>query len=408
MSSRPTAPDSGLQQLADEGFRVEVHQQHLLVHAVPYVNAARQVKRGTLACLYVKSGDRVLPPNSLNGGDNHQVWWQGEFPCFADGQLMAGLGEDHNAQELFPGFTIQHRFSNKPLGVEHYQDHYEKVKHYVTLIQAQAGVLEPWSRAQAGGVVMSDDESSVFRYPDTASARAEIIMTSAQLAIGKVAIVGVGGTGSYVLDQLAKTPVQEIHLFDGDLFEQHTAFRSPGAATGAEIEARLPKTEIFRRRYDAMHRGVVSHPYFLDRANVAELEGFSFVFVCVDRAEARRLVFEFLQAKRIPFVDVGMNLQQVKGSLKLVGSCRATLVAPERGDHVDQCVPMSERDDDVIYRQNIQIADMNALNAQLAVMLWKQYCGFYQADFDTRNLVFAVNMNSLARMVGTTGALDET
>lgn len=407
MSSKPIAPDSGLQQLADEGFRVEVRQQHLLVHAVPFVNAGKQVKRGTLVCLYVQSGDRVLAPNGLNGGDNHQVWWQGESPCFADGQLLVGLGEDHNVQELFPGFTIQHRFSNKPMGVEHYQDHYEKVKHYVMLIQAQAGVLEPWSQAQTGGVVESDDDDSVFRYPDTASARAEIIMTSAQLAIGKVAIVGVGGTGSYVLDQLAKTPVQEIHLFDGDLFEQHTAFRSPGAATEAEIDARLPKTEIFRRRYDAMHRGVVSHPYFLDKANVAELEGFSFVFVCVDGAEARQLVFEFLRAKRIPFVDVGMNLQQVKGSLKLVGSCRATLVAPERDDHVDRCVPMDDGGDDAIYRQNIQIADMNGLNAQLAVMLWKQYCGFYQADFDTRNLVFAVNMSSLARMVGSAGATDE-
>jgi molybdopterin/thiamine biosynthesis adenylyltransferase len=407
MSSRPIAPDSGLQQLADEGFRVEVRQQHLLVHAVPYVTASRQVKRGTLACLYVKSGDRVLPPNALHGGDTHQVWWQGEYPCFADGKPLGALENEHTTQDLFPGFTINHRFSNKAMGVDHYADHYEKVKHYATLIQAQAGVLEPWSKAQIGGVIKSDDANSVFRYPDTASARAEIIMTAAQLAIGKVAIVGIGGTGSYVLDQLAKTPVQDIHLFDGDVFEQHNAFRSPGAATEAEIDARLPKTEIFRRRYDAMHRNVVSHPYFLDSSNVAELNGLSFVFVCVDKAEARQLVFDFLREKRIPFVDVGMNLQQVKGTLKLVGSCRATLVAPERDDHIDRCVPLDEEGDDAIYRQNIQIADMNALNAQLAVMLWKQYCGFYQADFDTRNVVFSVNMNSLARTVGGMEVPDE-
>ena len=33
------------------------------------------------------------------------------------------------------------------------------------------------------------------------------------------------------------------------------------------------------------------------------------------------------------------------------------------------------------YRTNIQIADLNALNAALAVIRWKKMCGFYH-DFD--------------------------
>ena len=32
----------------------------------------------------------------------------------------------------------------------------------------------------------------------------------------KVAIVGLGGSGSYILDLIAKTPICEIHLYDGD------------------------------------------------------------------------------------------------------------------------------------------------------------------------------------------------
>jgi hypothetical protein len=39
-----------------------------------------------------------------------------------------------------------------------------------------------------------------------------------KLELGKIAIIGLGGTGSYVLDLAAKTPVKEIHLFDGDKF----------------------------------------------------------------------------------------------------------------------------------------------------------------------------------------------
>jgi molybdopterin/thiamine biosynthesis adenylyltransferase len=405
MSSKPTVPDSALQQLAAAGFDVEVRHQHLLVHQVPYVNEAGVVKRGTVICKYVESGGQLLPPNA-NHGDSHQIWWQGEYPCYADRRRLAELENENQGQELFPGCIFNYRFSNKPVGVDHFQTHVEKVMHYINLIQAQAGVLEPWSRAQAGGVKRSEDES-VFQYPDSASARAEILMTSAQLAIGKVAIVGLGGTGSYVLDQLAKTPVPGIDLFDGDLFEQHSAFRSPGAATEAEIDARLPKVEIYKRRYSAMHRGIVSHPYFLDDANIAELADFSFVFVCVDRADARRLIFRFLQSCGIPFIDVGMNLQQVKGSLRLIGSCRATLVTPQLNDHVDNCVPLADGDEDALYRQNIQVADMNALNAQMAVMLWKQYCGFYQADFATVNMLFSVNQNMLAKTVAGVGDGDE-
>lgn len=42
---------------------------------------------------------------------------------------------------------------------------------------------------------------------------------------------------------------------------------------------------------------------------------------------------------------------------------------------------------------------MNALNAQLAVLKWKQYLGFYQDDFEAHNLTFTVNTPSLVRDV---------
>ena len=47
----------------------------------------------------------------------------------------------------------------------------------------------------------------------------------------KVVIVGLGGTGGYLLDLLAKTPIEEIHLYDDDIFGTHNAFRAPGAAS---------------------------------------------------------------------------------------------------------------------------------------------------------------------------------
>jgi tRNA A37 threonylcarbamoyladenosine dehydratase len=37
---------------------------------------------------------------------------------------------------------------------------------------------------------------------------------TAKLEGKKIAIVGVGCTGSYILDLVAKTPVSEIHMYD--------------------------------------------------------------------------------------------------------------------------------------------------------------------------------------------------
>ena len=396
MSEEPTVPDSGLQCLLDEGFEVEVRQQHLLVHAVPYVTANRALKRGALVCTFVENAGTVLPP------DNHQVWWTGEYPCFADGQPINQIYNENTRQELFKGAWIQHRFSNKPEGVTSFPDHYSKVVHYVALLQDQAKVIDATADARTGRVIETEEGRSVFRYADTASARAGIMMTSARLAIGKVAIVGVGGAGSYVLDQIAKTPIAEIHLFDGDKFLQHNAFRAPGAATLDELAKRMPKPAYFQQRYDAMHKGIVSHSYYLDESNVAELTGFDFVFVCVDRGKARGILCGFLQSQGTPFIDLGIDIGMVPDTLKLVGNCRFTLSTPTQNDHVQQYVPMDDDDDNVLYRQNIQVADMNAINAQLAVMKWKQFFGFYQDDFNAHHGTFAVNSQSLTRSVTST------
>lgn len=397
MSSKPTAPDSGLQRLIDERYEIEVLQQHLVVRSIPYVNAKKEVKRGVMVCKFLQNGSTILPPAPPE--DSHQVWWAGDYPCFADGTPMQQLENEHTEQQLFEGCIIQHRFSNKPEGCQAFPDHYAKVSHYIGLIQAQAKAIDPDVDARTGRVIDSKDSNSVFCYADTASARAEIIMTSARLAKKKVAIVGAGGTGAYILDQVAKCPVAEIHLFDGDRFLQHNAFRSPGAATRAEIEAEMFKTDYLKAKYSAMHRGIVSHAYYLDRSNVSELDGFDFVFVCVDKGSARALLCTYLQQKGIPFADTGMNLQMVAQTQKLIGTCRVTLCTSKQNDHIGQYVPTDEAEEDTLYRQNVQVADMNALNAQLAVIKWKQHCGFYQDDFYPHNLSFSANQCSLSRDV---------
>lgn len=395
MSSSPIDPDQALARLQRDGYNVEVRDQHLIVRGIPFVTAQKVVRYGTLICLYLTQGGHVVAPNAP--GDNHQVWWTKEYPCYPNGSRL-DLGTDEAVRDLLPGITIRNRFSSKPVQYANgFPDHYEKITHYVHIIQNQAKAIDADVDARNGEVVATSADESVFLYPDTASARAEIMAISAKLALHRVAIIGLGGTGSYLLDQVAKAPVGEIHLFDGDIFNSHNAFRSPGAASLQEINAKEPKTDYFARRYCAMRRGIVSHPYFLDAQNVNELDGFDFVFLCVDQGASRSILVPFLVGHNIPFIDTGMNLALVAESNSLVGTCRATLVTPTKTDHVPNYIPMDADDSDTLYRRNIQVADMNAINSLLAVIKWKQYLGFYSDDFHPYNLSFAVNQSSLNR-----------
>ena len=218
-----------------------------------------------------------------------------------------------------------------------------------------------------------------------------------RLAREVVAIIGLGGTGSYVLDLVAKTPVREIHLFDGDEFLQHNAFRAPGASSLENLRARRSKVQYYADVYGVMRRGVIPHPEFIDENNLDHLAGFDFVFVCVDRASARKLTSDFLHGQGTPFVDVGMEIQLIEEAARLIGTCRVTLSTPQKRDHFPRHVSLAGDLANNVYATNIQVADMNALNAALAVLKWKKFCDFYQDCYREHQSVYAINAHQLTR-----------
>ena len=390
MSPKQAALNPDIKRLFDEGYEVEVKNGHLVVHSVPYVNSSRQVKTGAIVTDLNINVDEVLPQK------DHQVWFIGEYPCYSTGAAIEAIRNVSNVQQLWAGFEVQHRFSCKING-QIYPDYYSKMKNYIDIISNEAKVIDPAVTACTYKVIESAEEESAFRYRDTASSRAEILALSAKLAMSKVAIIGLGGTGSYVLDLIAKTPVKEIHLFDGDIFLQHNAFRAPGAATIEILKEKLSKVDYYFRIYDAMHSGITRHPEYLTDENIQELAGFDFVFVCVDKGPVRKLISDFLQMQSIPFIDVGMDLMMVPETNNLIGTCRVTISTPSKSDHFQKHVPMMEELGENLYSKNIQVADMNALNATLAVIKWKQFCGFYQDIYQPHHLTYSVNSQSLTR-----------
>lgn len=392
MSPRPIVLDPDLRRLQDLQLEIEVRNGHLLVHSVPYLDSQRQVRHGILVTNL--NGN----PGSLGRPTDHQVWFVGDFPHKHDGRPLEVLRHSENCP-LWEGFVANYRFSNKP---EEYMnsgfpDYSSKMLHYITVIWNQSRAIDNQATPFTGKVVVPVEEHSIFHYWDFASSRAGILAVSSKLSMERVAIVGLGGTGAYVLDQVAKTPVREIHLFDGDTFDQHNAFRAPGAATLEELATRPLKVDYFAAMYGAMHKGIVSHPCRVTEENLSDLAGFNFVFLCIDNAAARKEISDYLIAAGIPFVDTGMDLHHLPDLSTLLGTCRATLCTPEKSDHFASRAPLQVDGDNDLYRSNIQVADMNAFNALFAVLKWKQFCGFYQDVRNAHHLTFSINDQALTR-----------
>jgi hypothetical protein len=363
---------------------VEIKGAYLLVSHVPYVAPDRSIQFGTLVADLNLNGNVIAPPR------DHVVHFIGQHPCHKDGSLMTQIQHNSSTRQLAEGIVVNHSFSNKP--PTGYPDYYQKMTRYVEMISAPARSLDPSVKAQTSRVIESKPEESVFHYHDTNSVRAEIEAISNKLKHRKVGIVGVGGTGSYILDLVAKTPVDEIHLFDGDEFAQHNAFRAPGAPSVEQLKSPPLKVKYFAEIYSKMRREIHPHPVYLNAANVHLLRELDFVFICVDKGSAKKNVVVFLEAKSIPFIDVGMGVHV--GDNNLLGMLRTTTSTRSKRDHLKKFVSFNDDAEDE-YTTNIQIADLNMLNAAFAVIKWKKLCGFYQDLEQELNCIYSINVNQL-------------
>lgn len=379
------SPD--LKRLRDEGYDVEVKSGHLLVKHLPYVNSSKEIKFGTLVSTLSLAGDVTTKP------DTHVAYFSGDHPCHRDGSEIDKIKHQSSQQQLAGDLVVNHSFSSKPSAG--YENYYEKMTTYAAIISSPAQSIDPNVTAKTFPVIEAQDEDSVLNYIDTASSRAGIDVVTRKLEIGKVGIVGVGGTGSYVLDLVAKTPVREIHLFEGDKFLQHNAFRSPGAPSIDELKQMPQKVAYWKDLYSKMHRHIVAHDGFIDTSNVDQLRGLDFVFLCLDKGAAKKLIIDKLEEWGTPFIDVGMGVELVDEALH--GVLRITTSTVKKREHVvaRKRIPFSDGDGNDDYARNIQIADLNALNAALAVVRWKKLFGFYRDLEGEHYSTYTVDGNTL-------------
>ena len=232
--------------------------------------------------------------------------------------------------------------------------------------------------------------SNPFHIPNTFEARAAIAPVQDRIRGQRIAIIGLGGTGAYLLDLIAKTPVSEIHLLDSDRVDWHTLNRAPGAPTAEEIElvraGSLLKVDYYYSKFAAFRSGIHPHPFQVDSpsmfARFLADHPIDYAFVCIDQLtdgdSARQdAVYCAVMEAGIPFIDSGVSITledcAVRGAV-------TTSAFDAGSDAWKGAIPNAKLEGRAPGYRNVQLPEVNALAASLAVMEWRRRTEQYVSE----------------------------
>lgn len=387
--SRTVRDNPDLARLIEDGFAVRIVAGHLVIDDVPFVGTDKAVRRGSFLCPLDRDQD--------GRPGTHVMWFHGGTPCDQSGQPLGGINPSVGQIAPAPKLASTCGFSLKP--PEGYGDFYEKVALYATIISGPAQAIDPATSPRTFKPLVTDEDDGVFKYLDTFSSRAGITAYNQRLAIEKVVVIGAGGTGSYLLDLLAKTPIRNIHIYDDDVFAPHNAFRSPGAADIEDLRAGQKKVEYLTTIYERMRRYIHPHSVRITQTNLHEILDADFVFLAMDPSAVKADIVDALAVHNIPFVDTGIGVGITPDGIG--GLVRVTTGRPGEYGHIDRVgISAYDDDDDADYNTNIQVSELNMLAAAMAVLQFKQFLGFYADNEQELHTVFSIDDNILGHRFG--------
>lgn len=392
MERLPESVDGSIQRLLADGYAI-YRRGPYIVAAVPYLDAGGHPHTGLMVDqlnLDENGKVRVAPTN-------HQMYFVGQQPYDHMGRILFG-GANANVAPLFDGKSSSFYWSWKQLDAtgakRDYVSLYEKFTDYIVYVSGPAEAKFPAYKITPFDGAGRVEATCPFPFEDMNSARANLGELDRLIDGDSIAIIGAGGTGSYIFDYVSKTRVQKIKLFDYDILDLHNAFRIPGATDREELGQ--PKVKVIEARYRGWHRGTEAFEEKLNGQSAAYLDGITFAFLAVDKIGPRRELAKLLRAMRIPFIVVGMGIHH--GNPGLTGMVETTLIDEKTALHVfdevagEQLVDLPDE-----YQKNIQTVELNALNAAMAVFMYKKYRGYYASGRSVYQTTFTTSSMQLDR-----------
>jgi molybdopterin-synthase adenylyltransferase len=144
--------------------------------------------------------------------------------------------------------------------------------------------------------------------------------TSAQrLQRARVGIVGLGGGGSHVCQQLAHVGLGNLVIIDSDRISSTNLNRLVGG-TWCDVILHRRKTWIARRQIKRVNPSARVTPVFGDwQANFDALKTCDIIVGCLDRVGAKDELDAFCRRYLIPLIDIGMDVHRVQSNHLIAG-----------------------------------------------------------------------------------------
>lgn len=134
-----------------------------------------------------------------------------------------------------------------------------------------------------------------------------------------VAIIGLGGGGSHIVQQLAHIGVGDLLLIDPDVIEESNLNRLVGG-TREDVAHNRPKTTIAERTIRNINPEAKVVSFQRKWNEVAEhLRDRDVIFGCVDTFKDRRELEIASRRTMIPYIDIGMDIHEEEESFRISG-----------------------------------------------------------------------------------------
>ncbi len=144
-----------------------------------------------------------------------------------------------------------------------------------------------------------------------------------------VGIVGVGGTGSAVFEELVRLGVGTISVFDGEAFDASNVNRVYGSRLS---DAGASKVNLSQRTVTDVGVGtkLITYPsHITDEATAKALRLCDIVYGCTDKHAPRGILVRLALWYFIPVIDVGVKIDAPGGVLRGVDGRVTTLLPGE-------------------------------------------------------------------------------
>lgn len=189
------------------------------------------------------------------------------------------------------------------------------------------------------------------------------------------AIIGYGGGGSHIGQQLAHIGVGNFLVFDADHVEDSNLNRLVGA-THEDVASKTPKTVVAARLIKEINPKASITPVPKKWQESADLlRGADVIFGCVDSFSDRQQIETAARRYLIPYIDIGMDVHDLGGQFAISG--QAVLSMP--GELCMKCMGFLR--DDLLAREaenygaagsRPQVIWPNGVLASLAVGIFTQ------------------------------------